>query len=147
VTGPPKWLGPDGYWASDDPALLDVPRVHAWMSGESYWAAGRTYEVMARSIEHSLSLGLYTAEGEQAGFARIVTDRATFAWLCDVFIDTAHRGRGLGVFLVETATGHPDVRDIRQLLMAEPGRQLYRRRGFGALARPERWMERPGQSP
>lgn len=142
-----KWLGPDGYWASDDPALLDVPRVHAWMSGESYWAAGRTYEVMARSIEHSLSLGLYTADGEQAGFARIVTDRATFAWLCDVFIDTAHRGRGLGVFLVETATGHPDVRDIRQLLMAEPGRQLYRRQGFGALASPERWMERPGQSP
>ena len=141
-----KWLGPDGYWASDDPALLDVPRVHAWMSGESYWAAGRTYEVMARSIEHSLSLGLYTADGEQTGFARIVTDRATFAWLCDVFIDTAHRGRGLGVFLVETATGHPDVRDIRQLLMAEPGRQLYRRQGFGALASPERWMERPGQS-
>jgi GNAT superfamily N-acetyltransferase len=142
-----KWPGPDGYWASDDPALLDVPRVHAWMSGESYWAVGRTYEVMARSIEHSLSLGLYTADGEQAGFARIVTDRATFAWLCDVFIDTAHRDRGLGVFLVETATGHPDVRDIRQLLMAEPGRQLYRRQGFDALAHPERWMERPGQSP
>lgn len=142
-----KWPGPDGYWASDDRALLDVPRVHAWMSGESYWAAGRSYQVMARSIEHSLSLGLYTASGEQAGYARFVTDRATFAWLCDVFVDTAHRGRGLGVFLVETATGHPDVRDVRQVLMAEPGRQLYRRQGFGELARPERWMERPRLSP
>lgn len=141
-----KWLGPDGYWVSDDPALLDVPRVHAWMSGESYWAAGRTYEVMARSIAHSLSLGLYTADGEQTGFARVVTDRATFAWLCDVYVDTAHRGRGLGVFLVGKATGHPDVRDVRQLLMAEPGRRLYRQQGFGALARPERWMERPGLS-
>jgi GNAT superfamily N-acetyltransferase len=141
-----KWPGPDGYWISDDQALLDVSQVHAWISG-TYWAAGRSYEVMARSIEHSLSLGLYAASGEQAGFARIVTDRATFAWLCDVFIDTAHRGRGLGVFLVEKATGHPEVRDIRQLLMAEPGRQLYRRQGFGALASPERWMERPGQSP
>lgn len=141
-----KWPGPGGYWVSDDPALLDVPRVHAWMS-ESYWAAGRSYQVMARSIEHSLSLGLYTADGEQAGFARFVTDRATFAWLCDVFVDTAHRGHGLGVFLVETATGHPDVRDVRQVLMAEPGRQLYRRQGFSELARPGRWMERPGLSP
>ena len=142
-----KWPGPGGYWVSDDPARLDVPRVHAWMSGESYWAQGRAYQVTARSIENSLVLGLYAPGGEQAGFARMVTDRATFAWLCDVFVDTAHRGRGLGVFLVETATGHPEVRDVRQLLMAEPGRQLYRRQGFGPLLTPERWMERPGLSP
>jgi hypothetical protein len=77
--------GPDGYWVSDDPSHIDLPRVHAWISGESYWAAGRSYEVMARSIEHSLALGLYAADGAQAGFARLVTDRATFAWLCEVF--------------------------------------------------------------
>jgi hypothetical protein len=76
---------PEGYWVSDDPAHLDLPRVHAWISGESYWAAGRPYEVMARSIEHSLALGLYAPGGAQAGFARLVTGRATFAWLCDVF--------------------------------------------------------------
>jgi hypothetical protein len=61
--------GPDGYWVSDDPSHIDLDRVHAWISGESYWAAGRPYEVMARSIEHSLALGLYAADGTQAGFA------------------------------------------------------------------------------
>jgi GNAT superfamily N-acetyltransferase len=133
----------DGYWVSDDRSRIDVRRVHAWMSRESYWAAGRSYEVMACSIEHSLALGLYAADGAQVGFARLVTDRATFAWLCDVFVDTAHRSRGLGAFLAEAATSHPDVAGIRQVLMAEPGRSLYRRLGFGLLASPERWMERP----
>ena len=138
-----KVVGPDGYWVSDDRSTMDLPRVHAWISQESYWAAGRPYEVMARSVEHSLVLGLYTAEGAQVGFARLVTDRATFAWLCDVFIDAAHRGRGLGTFLVRAATSHPDVAAIRQVLMAEPGRSLYRRLGFGDLVSPGRWMERP----
>ena len=112
------------------------------MSRESYWAKGRPHEVMATSIEHSLVLGLYTAGGEQAGFARLVTDRATFAWLCDVFVAAEHRGNGVGSFLVQTAVGHPDVAGIRQLLMATPGRSLYRRHGYGDLASPERWMER-----
>ena len=99
---------------------------------------------MARSIEHSLALGLYAPDDAQAGFARLVTDRATFAWLCDVFVDAAHRGRGLGMFLARAATSHPDVAGIRQVLMAEPGRSMYRRLGFGVLVSPERWMERPG---
>jgi GNAT superfamily N-acetyltransferase len=137
--------GPDGYWVSDDPSLIDVARVHGWMSRESYWAQGRSLEVMARAIEHSLVLGLYAADGTQAGFARLVTDRATFAWLCDVFVDDAHRGHGLGSFLAGQAAGHPAVADIRQVLMAEPGRTLYRRLGFGELAQTERWMERPGR--
>ena len=138
-----RWEGPAGYWVSDERSLIDVDLVHGWMSQESYWAAGRPREVMARSIEHSLVLGLYTAEGEQVGFARFVTDRATFAWLCDVFVAAGHRGSGAGSFLVRTAIGHPDVAGIRQLLMAHPGRSLYRRHGFGDLLRPERWMERP----
>jgi GNAT superfamily N-acetyltransferase len=139
--------GPDGYWASDDQSQLDLPRVHAWISGESYWAAGRSFDVMARAVGHSLALGLYAADGAQAGFARLVTDRATFAWLCDVFVDAAHRGRGLGTFLATAATSHPDVAGIRQVLMAEPGRSLYRRLGFGGLLSLERWMERPGGGP
>ncbi len=138
-----RWEGPDGYWVSDDSSLVDVDLVHGWMSEQSYWASGRTHEVMARSIEHSLVLGLYTAGGEQAGFARLVTDRATFAWLCDVFVAAEHRGNGAGSFLVQTAVGHPEVAGIRQLLMATPGRSLYRRHGFGDLRSPERWMERP----
>ncbi len=100
-----RWEGPDGYWISDDSSLVDVDLVHGWMSEQSYWANGRTHEVMARSIEHSLVLGLYTAGGEQAGFARLVTDRATFAWLCDVFVAAEHRGTGTGSFLVQTAVG------------------------------------------
>jgi len=138
-----KWDGPDGYWISDDPSLINVDLVHDWISRESYWARGRAHEVLARSIEHSLVLGLYTSDGEQVGFARQVTDRATFAWLCDVFVTAGHRGGGTGSFLVRTAVGHPDVVGIRQLLMAEPGRTLYRRHGFGDLLKPERWMERP----
>ncbi len=135
--------GPDGYWVSDDRSLLDIDRVHAWLSRDSYWAAGQPYQVTLRAIGHSLALGLYTGEGTMVGFARLVTDHATFAWLCDVFVDAAHRGRGLGTFLAGAATGHPGVAEIRQVLMAEPGRSLYRRLGFGGLVAPERWMERP----
>ncbi len=98
---------------------------------------------MARSIEHSLVLGLYTSGGDQAGFARMVTDRATFAWLCDVFVAAEHRGNRIGTFLVQKTVEHPDVAGVRQLLMATPGRSLYRRHGFGDLLTPERWMERP----
>jgi len=138
-----RWQGPAGYWVSDERSLVDVDLVHGWMSQQSYWAAGRSREVMARSIEHSLVLGLYAAGGEQVGFARFVTDRATFAWLCDVFVATGHRGSGTGSFLVQTAVDHPDVADVKQLLMAHPGRSLYRRHGYVDLLSPERWMERP----
>ncbi len=100
---------------------------------------------MARAVENSLNVGLYTADGEQAGFARFVTDYATFAWLCDVFIDSAHRGHGLGSFLVRTAVGHPAVRDIRQVLATTPERTIYRRHGYASLDRPDRWQERRSQ--
>jgi len=135
--------GPDGYWVSDDPGLIDVARVHGWLSQESYWAAGQPRDVTERAIRHSLSVGLYAPDGTQAGYARLVTDQTTFAWLCDVFVDAAARGRGLGSFLVAQAIGHPAVGGIRQVLMAEPGRSIYRRHGYGDLMRPERWMERP----
>jgi len=135
--------GPDGYWVSDDQDLVDTARVHSWLSQESYWATGQPYEVTARAIKHSLSVGLYAPDGTQAGYARLVTDQATFAWLCDVFVDAASRGRGLGSFLVAQAIGHPAVADIRQVLMAEPGRTIYRRHGYGDLVRAQRWMERP----
>jgi GNAT superfamily N-acetyltransferase len=142
-----KWPGPDGYWASDEHDLIDTERVHGWISRESYWAEGRPRDAMVKAIQNSLVIGLYSASGTQVGFARFVTDFATFAWLCDVFVDTAHRGHRLGTFLVETAISHPDVRGVRHVLAAEPGRTLYARLGFGRLSRPERWMERPGLAP
>ncbi len=140
-----RWSGPDGYWASDDRNLIRVSQVHAWLSREAYWAQGRPAEVVARSIEHSLVVGLYAADGEQVGFARFVTDYATFGWLCDVFVDTAHRGHGLGSFLARTAIEHPAVAGIQQVLATAPGRTLYSRHGYAPLASAERWMERrPG---
>lgn len=138
-----RWSGQDGYWASDDRSLVDIDRVHHWMSVESYWATGRDRAVMARAIENSLVVGLYTVDDAQAGFARMVTDYATIAWLCDVFVGEEHRDGGAGSFLVATITGHPQVAGIRQVLMASPGRSLYRRHGFGDLVSPDRWMERP----
>ncbi len=140
-----RWEGPDGYFASDDAALTDIEQVHKWMSAESYWAAGRPYQVMVRAVENSLVVGLYSADGGQAGFARFVTDYATFGWLCDVFVDAAHRGHGLGSFLVRTAVDHPAVRDLRQVLATAPERTLYRRLGFGNLVSPDRWQERPAR--
>jgi GNAT superfamily N-acetyltransferase len=139
--------GPGGYWVSDDKALLDIERVHGWMSRESYWAASRSRSVMERSIDHSLCVGLYPPGGaRQAGFARVVTDCATFCWLCDVFVDTADRNNGVGTFLVQTTLDHPYVAGLRTVLMAAPDRSLYRRQGFGKLLRPERWMERPASA-
>ncbi len=138
-----RWNGPDGYWISDDRSLVDVGRVHRWLSSQSYWAEGRPLAVVARSIERSLTLGLYGPDGGQVGVCRWVTDFATFAWLCDVFVDPAVRGAGLGVFLVGTAADHPDVKDLRlQVLGTRDAHGLYRRFGFEPVAAPERWMER-----
>jgi GNAT superfamily N-acetyltransferase len=137
-----RWNGPGGYWASDDRSLVDVAQVHRWLSTESYWAAGRPSEVVARSVAESLTLGLYGPGDDQVGVCRLVTDYATFAWLCDVFIDTAVRGAGLGTFLVETATAHPAVRGLRLVLGTRDAHELYRRFGFESLAAPDRWMER-----
>ncbi len=142
-----RWDGPGGYWASDDKDLVDLARVHAWLSRESYWAKGRPIDVVTSSIEHSLIVGLYAADGAQVGLARIVTDRSTFGWLCDVFVDSANRDLGLGSFLVETAVAHPELGTIRLVLSAAPGRSLYTRHGFVPLARPERWMERGPHEP
>lgn len=137
-----RWAGPDGNWVSDDPSLLDMARIHRWLSLESYWAEGRSYDVVARSFAHSLPLGLYGPGGDQAGMCRWVTDSSTFGWLCDVFVDQNRRGSGLGGFLVATATAHPAVRGVRQVLGTRDAHDLYRRFGFGPLLAPDRWMER-----
>jgi GNAT superfamily N-acetyltransferase len=138
-----RWAGPGGYWVSDDRSLVDVGRVHHWLSSESYWAEGRSYEVVARSVRESLTLGLYGPDDGQVGVCRWVTDYATFAWLCDVFVHVAVRGAGLGTFLVGTAMNHPEVRELRlQVLGTRDAHDLYRRFGFELVSRPERWMER-----
>jgi GNAT superfamily N-acetyltransferase len=143
-----RWDGPEGYFVSDDRRLVDTARVHGWLSTQSYWAEGRPYEVVARSIEQSLTLGLYRPDGGMAGLVRWVTDYSTFAWLCDVFVDPAERGHGRGSFLVATATSHPDIRDLHlQVLSTKDAHQLYRRFGFEMSPAPERWMVRRPAGP
>ena len=137
----------DGYTISDDPERLDLDMIHRYLSTESYWAQGLPREVLARSVAGSLPFGIYLEKdggaGEQVGFARVVTDRATFAWLADVFVLPAHRGRGLSKRLLETILAHPDLRGLRRFMLATwDAHGLYRRFGFAEPDRPDRLMER-----
>lgn len=134
----------DGYLISTDKSRLDVEAVHGYLSRRSYWAAGRTRETVQRSIEGSLCLGLYDPERRLAGFARVITDFATFGWICDVFVLDAHKGKGLGKWLVEVLVGLPELQGVRRLQLAtRDAHELYRRYGgFTPLSSPEMWMER-----
>ncbi|MEK7252740.1 MAG: GNAT family N-acetyltransferase, partial [Actinomycetota bacterium] len=134
------------YVISDDPALVDVDLVYAWLADTSYWAKGRTRETVQRSIANSIPLGVYH-RGATVGFARVVTDRATFAWLCDVFVVEEHRGSGLGKALVEAAVTHPDLQEVKRFVLATAdAHDLYRQYGFEVLDRPDRWMIRRGDT-
>ncbi len=131
------------YRISTDKAKLHLPLIHDFLSQSSYWAQGRAFAVVEKSIEHSLCFGVYAGE-QQVGFARVVTDYATFAWLCDVFIVDSHRGQGLSKWLVECVTGHPDLQSVvRFVLATRDAHELYQRYGgFQQLANPEWWMAR-----
>jgi GNAT superfamily N-acetyltransferase len=120
----------DGYVVSTDPERLDRQAIHAYLE-TAYWSTGVPYEIVDRSIDRSLSFGLYAPGGEQAGFARVVTDSAVFAYLADVFVLDEHRGRGLGKWLVETVLSHPDLAGLRRWTLATAdAHSLYERFGF-----------------
>jgi GNAT superfamily N-acetyltransferase len=140
----------DGYRLSSDGRRTDVDRVHRWLSEESYWAAGRTREAVTRSIENSLPYGVFTGDG-QVGFARVVTDEATFAWICDVFVDEAHRGRGLGTWLVDSIVEDLSSAGVPRFLLAtKDAHEVYRRSGFAPLGGTHRYMaidRRPPEPP
>ena len=133
----------DGYEISTDPARLDRHAIWGFLR-TSYWAGGIAPEVVDQAIDHSLPFGLYTADGAQAGFARAVTDTARFAWLADVFVLEEHRGRGLGVWLVQTVLSHPDLDGLRTVLGTADAHGLYERFGF-RMVDAARMMERPGR--
>lgn len=139
----------DWYEISADPERLDVDRVHRWLSADAYWALGRPREKQERAIAGSLNLGVYDrASGEQVGYARVVTDRATFAWLCDVYVDPAVRGKGVGAALIAAVRRELDAFGLGRVLLAtRDAHELYRKTGFRPLAEPERWMELPGPPP
>ena len=137
-------MGSRAIEISDDPGRLDVDRVHRWLSESAYWALGRPRDVVERSIAGSLNLGAYV-DGELVGYARVVTDRATFAWLCDVYVDESVRGGGVGKALVGAVVGHPDLQGLKRFLLATADAHgLYAGFGFEPIAAPERWMERSG---
>ena len=131
----------DRFEVDTDPGRLDVPRIHAFLE-TSYWARGIPLEVVRRSIEGSIPFGLYDG-AEQVGFARVVTDRATFAWIGDVFVLETHRGRGLSVWLMECVADHPALVGLRRWMLAtRDAHALYEKTGFRPLAEPDRFMER-----
>jgi GNAT superfamily N-acetyltransferase len=131
------------YLITTERSRLDVPFIHNFLSNESYWAVGRNIEVVKRTIDNSLCFGIYR-EAEQVGFARVVTDFATFAWLADVFVVPEHRRRGLAKWLMEVILAHPELQGFRRWVLATKDAQsLYAQFGFIPLHRPERWMERP----
>ncbi|MEP9363566.1 GNAT family N-acetyltransferase [Nocardioides sp. CN2-186] len=127
---------------STDPALLDVDTVHRWLSTEAYWATGRSRQVVERAIAGSLNFGAYD-EGVLVGYARLVTDRATFAWLCDVFVDSAARGHGVGTALMTAVDETLAAWQVRRAVLATAdAHALYARFGFEPMTEPERWMLR-----
>ena len=133
----------DGYLISDDPARLDLDTIHGYLSRESYWAAHIPREIVARSVANSLCLGAYAPTGGQVGLTRVISDFATYAWLCDVFVLPAHRGHGLGKALMQAVVTHPQLQGLRRFALAtRDAHGLYAQYGFTPLADPTRHMER-----
>ncbi len=136
------FVAPAGYEISSDPSRLDAELIHRWLSQDAYWALGRSREKQDRAIANSVNFGAYSSiSGAQVGYARAVTDHATFAWLCDVYIARADRGNGLGTALVVAVRDYFTPYDVGRILLATAdAHAIYAKVGFEPLAKPERWM-------
>lgn len=140
------------YTISTDPARLDVDAIYGYLS-RSYWATGRPRPTLELSLRHSLNFGVYHGPDQrqvqaQVGLARIITDYATFAYLCDVFVVEEHQGHGLGKWLIDTVINDPTLQHIRRFMLAtRDAHGLYAQFGFAAPVKPEIWMERLRPSP
>ena len=138
----PHQLAHAGYLISDDPARLDVSAVHAYLV-TSYWAADIPREVVARSLANSLCLGIYAADSAQVGLVRVISDYATFAYLCDVYVLEPHRGLGLSKAAMQLLATHPRLQNLRrQHLVTQDAHGLYAQFGFKVLEHPGRHMEK-----
>jgi GNAT superfamily N-acetyltransferase len=135
-----KWRR-GAYLVTTDKARLDLEMVHGFLK-TSYWAAGISADVVMRSVKNSLAFGLFRGD-EQVGFARVVTDYATFAYLADVFVLEPHRGQGLGRWMMEVVFSHPELQGLRRWMLAtRDAHGLYRKYGFTELENPQIFMER-----
>jgi GNAT superfamily N-acetyltransferase len=146
----------EGYVLTTDPGRVDIDLVHNWLSDQSYWAKGRDRAVVERSIAGSRNYSVFEDsvyddsvfddavydDARQAAFARAVTDGATFAWICDVFVEEQHRGKGLGSWLVESIVEDLALDGVQRFVLAtRDAHEVYRRCGFAALEGADRWME------
>ncbi len=132
----------DGFEIDTSHDRIDLPRVHRWLSTDAYWAKGRSAETVARSVANSVCFGLYDPAGTQVGIARVVTDGATFAWLCDVYVAPEVRGRGLGSALVDAARRYVLDAGVRRVILATADAHgVYTRLGFTPMANPDRYLE------
>ena len=131
----------DRFIISTDPVKLDHRVIYDYLHNHAYWALGRPREMIEKSLQHSLVFGVYDG-ATQVGMARIISDYAVFAYLCDVFILPTHQGHGLGKWLIECVRAHPDLQGLRRWTLAtRDAHGLYRQFGFSELSAPEKWME------
>lgn len=130
-----------GYTFSPDSTRIDRDRVHRWLSEQAYWAIGRARDVQEAAIDGSRNYGVWDANGDQVAYARVVTDGATFAWLCDVFVDEDARGEGLGKMLVEGVIADLQPLPVSRILLAtSTAHGLYAQYGFAVPDDPKRYM-------
>ena len=129
------------FTVSTNKSKLNLPLIHGYLSEQSYWAKGRSYEAVKTTIENSLCFGLYENDNNQVGFARVVTDKAAFAYLMDVFILDGFRGKGLGKMLLKAVLAHPDLQVKLFLLATEDSHKFYNQYGFKELTEVHRYME------
>ena len=131
----------DDYTVESDLARMDLDRIHEWLSTDAYWALGRSRERVETAARHSLNFGVFSGDGTQAGYARVVTDQATFGWLCDVYVDRDHRGRGVGARLLEAVMATLRPMGLQRVLLATAdAHEVYGRIGFVPMPNPERLM-------
>lgn len=129
-----------GYEIDDDPRRLDVDAIHAFLARDAYWSPGIPRDVLNKAIAGSLNFGLYD-DGAQVGFARVISDKATFAWLTDIYVLADHRGHGLGHWLVQATLDHPDLQGLGRIaLVTTDAHRIYADCGFVPLPDPQRWM-------
>lgn len=130
-----------GFLISTDQTLLDIDTIYNYLDGESYWAKGIPKQKLEQAIANSICFGIYLNK-KQIGFARVISDKATFAYLADVFVLAGHRGVGLSKWLVQTILAHPDLQGIRRWMLATADAHgLYKQFGFNPISKPERFME------
>lgn len=134
----------DHFLITTDKTLLQIDRIHRFLSQESYWSLEIPQAIVAKAIDGSLCFGLFDeSKNMQVGYARIVTDGATFAWLCDVYIEKEYRGKGLSKWMMESLLSHPGLKGLRRICLAtKDAHKLYEKYGFEVTQTPGNWLEK-----